>query len=57
MKHPEKEMILEDEKDKYDDVIYEEWVHCAGDKWSIRERSELWKYYNHSGITRNDTCN
>ena len=30
MDHPKKEMVLYDDEDKYDDVIYEEEVYCAG---------------------------
>ena len=37
MEHPEEEMILDYDEDKYDDVINEEEVDCAGVRRSSRE--------------------
>ena len=37
MEHPETEMILDDDKDKDDDVIDEQEAYCAGVRQSIRE--------------------
>ena len=36
MEYPEEEMILDDDEDKYDDVINEEEFDCAGVQRSSR---------------------
>ena len=37
MDHPEEDIILDDDEDKYDDVIYEEEVDCEGVRKSRRQ--------------------
>ena len=41
MDHPEEEMILDDDEDKYDDIIDEEEVDCSGVRKLIRESRPL----------------
>ena len=41
MDHPEEEIILDNDKEKYDDIINEEELDCEGVRRSIRDNKPV----------------